>query len=252
MKGYTLDKIVRSALFSKQYPMHWYLQFLHYGIECVRELNFDTLQNVKSIRLPINSYKAATLPNDFVDLIRVGNEIGQYLSPWGAKETMNRLNKFDSTGQKVKYGDVEAANGVLPNNWEGFWYTNYVSDKGEHLGRIFNNKPGFRNSFIMLRERNEIQLDTDYIGKEIVMDYITDGLDINASNAIHPYAHKTIVAYILWQLKEHTRSYNSQERQLAKAEYDNQHRILRARMNPIDTIDIERSLKKFYGPVIKK
>jgi hypothetical protein len=248
----TLDKIVRGALADRLYPMHFYLQFLTYGVSCLRELNFDVLQNVKSVRLPINSYKAATLPVDFVDYIRVGNEMGQYISPWGEKkDSFNRLNKFDSQGNKIPYGDIEAENGILPNNFEGFWYTNYINDKGEHLGRIFNNIPGFRESFVILRERNEIQLDVSYEGQFIVMDYITTGTSINASNAIHPYAIETIKAYIFWKAKEHGRQYNIGERREAKDEYYNQLRILKARMNNIDELDIRRSLQSAYGPVIK-
>lgn len=251
MKLMTLDKIVRSTLASRNYPMHWYLQFLHYGVQCLRELNFDVLQNVKSVRLPINSYKAATLPVDFVDYIKVGNELGQYILPWGEKDDFNRLNKFNTQGNKIPYGDIEATNGMLPNNWEGFWYTNYINDKGEHLGRIFNNKPGFRNSFQIIRERNEIQLDTSFTGTTITMDYITDGLTINASNSIHPYATAAIEAFILWKMKDHARQYSLSERQISKDEFYNQLRILKGRLSNIDTNQIQRSLASGYGPTIK-
>jgi hypothetical protein len=186
-----------------------------------------------------------------VDAIRVGNELGQYVLAWAEKEGFNRLNNFDAQGNKIPYGDIEAANGILPNNWEGFWYTNYINDKGEHLGRIFNNKPSFRNSFQILRERNEIQLDVSYAGQFITMDYITDGISVDASNNVHPYAAASIEAYIIWKMKEHGRQYNISERQIAKDEFYNQLRILRARINAIDTIDIQRSLSRNYGPTIK-
>jgi len=232
--------------------MHWYLQFLSYAVNGLRELNFDVMQNIKSVRLPINSYKAATLPIDYVDYVRVGNEVGQYILPWAEKkDSFNRLNKFDSQGNKISYGDIEATNGVLPNNWEGFWYTNYINDKGEHLGRMFNNRPGFRESFVILRERNEIQLDVSYEGTEIVMDYISDGMTLTASNALHPYSIETIKAYIFWKHKEHGRQYNISERQLAKEEFYNQLRVLKGRMNNIDTQDITRSLRSGYGPTIR-
>lgn len=252
MKLYTLDNIVRSALADRQYPMHWYLQFLQYGIDAVRALNFDVLQNVKSVRLPVNNYKAVTLPCDYVDYVRVGTETGQYILPWGEKQdSFNRLNKFDSNGNKIPYGDIEATTGILPADWEGFWYTNYVNDKGEHLGRIFNNFSSYRNSFVVLRERNEIQLDVSYTGTEIVLDYITDGLTTSASNAIHPYAIDCIKAFIFWKMKEHSRAYNISERQIAKEEYYNQLRILKGRIHDIDVNDIKRSLAGGYGPVIR-
>lgn len=236
MKTYTLDNIVRSALLDKGYPMHWYLQFLKYGIDGLRMLNFDVLQNVKSVRLPVNSYKAATLPCDFVDYIKVGDEIGQYISPWGEKDSFNRLNKFDANGNKISYGDIEATN---------------VNDLSEHLGRMFNNFSSFRNSFQIVRERNEIQLDTSYTGTEITMDYLTDGLTSDASSAIHPYAIDSITSYIFWKMKEHARQYNMSERAMAKDEFYNQLRVLKGRMNAMDVNQIRRSLAGGYGPVIR-
>jgi hypothetical protein len=248
---YTLDKIVRQVLAEREYPIHFYLQFLTYGVSALRELNFDTLQSVKSVRLPVNSYKAATLPCDFVDYIRVGNELGQYIDPFGEKESFNRLNKFDAQGNKITYPDVESQNSYIPANYDGLWYSTYANDRGELLGRIFNARPTFRNSFLVIKERNEIQLDVNFDGTEITMDYISDGLSVDASNAIHPYATETIKSYIVWKMKDNGRHYNMGERQMAKDEYYNQLRILRARMNEMDTISIERSLANWYGPTIR-
>lgn len=248
---YTLDKIVRQVLAEREYPIHFYLQFLTYGVSALRELNFDTLQSVKSVRLPVNSYKAATLPCNFVDYIRVGNELGQYIDPFGEKESFNRLNKFDAQGNKIPYPDVESQNNYIPANYDGLWYSTYATDRGELRGGIYNARPTFRNSFLIIKERNEIQLDVNFKGTEITMDYITDGLSVDASNAIHPYATEAIKAYIVWKMKENGRHYSMGERQVAKDEYYNQLRILRARMNEMDTISIERSLANWYGPTIR-
>lgn len=251
MKVYTLDKIVRQVLAERGYSVHWYLQFLTYGVSALRELNFDVLQNVKSARLPVNSYSAAALPCDFVDLIRVGDELGQYIDPWGEKESFNRLNKFDAQGNKIKYDDVEAQGNYLPANYDGLWYTNYANDRGELLGRIYNARPSFRHSYLVIRERREIQLDNRFSGTTITMDYITDGTSVDASNAIHPYAIEAIKAYIIWKMKDNGRHFNMGERQMAKEEYYNQLRILKGRMNDMDPNAIIRSLALWYGPTIR-
>lgn len=251
MRNYTLDNIVRGALMDSGYPIHWYIEFLNYGTSAVRELNYDVLQNIKSIRLSVNSYKAAKLPCDFVDYTRVGTEDGQYINPWAEKRSsFNRLNKFED-GNKVAYGNVEYDNYILPNNYETFWYSTYTNWYGEHLGRIFNHIDQNRNSFVILRERGEIQLDQSFSGDEITMDYVSDGLTTDASNLIHPYAVETIKAYIQWKRREHGRHYNRQESELAKQEYYNQLRMLRARMNNIDVQEIKRSLRRYTIPTIK-
>ncbi len=252
MKSNTIDQIVRSALSDCGYPIHWYVDFLGYAIECLRELEFDTMRSVKSKRITINqTTKAGQLPCDYVDHIRVGSELGQYLDPYVEKDTLNRLKKYDSNGQVTGYSDVESINGILPDNFEGFWATNYINDKGEHKGRIFSHKPAFRNCFLVIRERNQIQLDIGYIGTTITMDYITNGLTIDASNSVHPYAIKTIKEYCFWQYKRHNRKYNNQDRELAKQEFYNHLRILRGRLNPMGDQEIIASIASGYGASIK-
>jgi hypothetical protein len=83
------------------------------------------------------------------------------------------------------------------------------------------------------------------------MDYVSDGTSVDASNSVHPYAVATIKAYIFYKMKEHSRAYSIPERRDAKDEFYNQLRILRARMNSIDIIDIRRSLARGYSPTIK-
>lgn len=251
MKGYTLDKIVRQALAARGYSMHFYLQFLTYGVDALRELNFDVLQSVKSARLPVNSYKAAPIPCDYVDFIRIGNELGQYIDPWAENQGFNRLNKFDANGAKIPFPNVEGNNEYIPSFVDGTGIGNYANSRGEMLGRVFNARPSFKHSFLIVRERDEIQLDTDYSGLEITLDYITDGTSIDASNAIHPYAIEAIKSYIFWKMKENGRHYGIQERREAKDEFYNQLRILKGRMNSMGANDVIRSLAKYYGPTVK-
>lgn len=250
MKVYTLDNVVRNALSERGYPLHFYLQFLQYGIDALRELNFDTLQNVKSVRLNVNSYKAVTLPCDFVDIVRIGNELGQYVNPLGVKDSYNRLNQFNDAGDKVPYSNVEGDFGI-PYDWQGFWGTTYLNSYGEFEGRAFNNVPTYTNSYQLLRERNEIQLDINYTSATVTLDYITDGVSTDASNAVHPYALDTIKKYIIYRMKESGRQYNLSERAVAKDDYYNALRVLRARLNDVDTMEIRRSLSRAYNAAIK-
>ena len=251
MTLYTLDNIVRETLATREYPMHWYLSFMVHAVKCVRELNMDVMQNTKSVRLPVNTYGAVTIPSDYVDFVRIGVEKGPHIQPFQPKASYNRLNNFDDQGNKIPYGDSTVYNNSLPYDRELFWYSNAFNDKGEFRGRVFNNTPAYKNSFIVVRERGEIQLDPDISVDEIIMDYITDGLACGSDTCVHPYSAMCIESYILWQMKEHSRSYSRQESELAKAEYYNQLRVLKGRMNGIDVNDIIRSLRSAYTATIK-
>lgn len=251
MTTYTLDKIVRSVLADRQYPMHFYIQFLGYGVDCLRELAFDVIPNIKSRRFPVTSYGAIVLPCDFVDYIRIGAENGQYVEPFVEKTDFNRLNKFNDSGQKIKYDEAEWINWRLPSGWSSFWFAEHVNQNGEILGKLFGNKASFRYSFQVIRERNEIQLDRLIADETVTMDYITDGTSTTALSAVHPYAWMTIKKYIVWRYKEDSRRYNNEDRERAKQEYYNELRILRGRNSDLDVHGIKVSLAQTYSASIK-
>lgn len=98
MKYSSLDKIVKGYLLQKGYPIHFYIDFLVYAQRAFEELHFDTIGNVQTKKITINSYNAATLPDDYLDWIKVGVANGQFVRPLVNRPGMNRINNFDSTG----------------------------------------------------------------------------------------------------------------------------------------------------------
>src|ERR1051325_10022357 len=105
MTWYSLDMITRSILMQRGYPIHWYIDFLKYSTECLRELTFDVLKVINSVKLPVNSYKAVTLPCNYVDWVKVGYATGQWVHPL-AQGPINRLNNYDANGVKIPYEDT--------------------------------------------------------------------------------------------------------------------------------------------------
>jgi len=248
MRLYSLDTIVRSALLRKGYPIHFYMQFLKYSSDCLRELSFDSLQNIRSVKLPLNEYNAIPLPCDYVDWVKVGAGNGQSVRPYANRDGYNRLNNLDDNGNKALYATpTTVAENALPE------YEEAININGEAVGRQFGFQGGNNpNSFKVLRERNggEIQFDISATG-DIMLDYISDGLESDAATEIHPYAQASIEAYIFWQMKEHSRAYSSGERQLAEEQFDKEHRLLRARINSFTMTDLRRVLQQSYGGAIK-
>ena len=248
MKLYSLDSIVRSSLLRKGYPIHWYMQFLKYSADCLRELSFDSLQNIRSVKLTLNEYNAVALPCDYVDWIKVGLENGQSVRPLAQTDGFNRLNNYDSSGNPALYATATTATeNVLP------YYEDSINTNGELIGRQFGFMGGNNpNCFKVLRERNggEIQFDTSYTA-DIILDYISDGMASDAATEVHPYATATIEAYINWQMKEHSRTYNLGDKREAKEQYDKEHRILRARLQSFSLTDLRRVLHNNYSGSIK-
>jgi hypothetical protein len=249
MRFATLDGIVRSALMQKGFSLHWYLQALKSASDCLRELTFDSLKNVNTVVIPVSSTGTIDLPCDFVDMIKVGVKTGQYIKPLVKKDSINRLQNKDSSGTPIVYPDPTSVDlTYVPFLLE----SDYYNDNYEALGRFF----GFRADWLtdgykVLRERGQIQLEQGIADTEIYLEYISDGQCSDNATMIHPYAQKTIEAYIFWQFKEHSRAYGAGERQLAQREFDAQRRILRARLNGLTKDDYIRIVRSGYSATIK-
>jgi hypothetical protein len=233
-----------------QYPIHYYVQALKSASDCLRELTFDTLQNVNTVNIPLSDTGAGDLPCDYVDFVKVGVPYSQYVRPLVQKDSINRLQNKDSSGNPIPYSDTNSDSDIFYA--PSFYVSDYISDNGEPLGRLFGFNAGWiQDGFKILRERGQIQVDQQLCATSIYLEYISDGQCSDNATKVHPYAQKTIEAYILWQFKQHSRAYGSQERRLAQDEFSSQRRILRARLNGLTAQDIKRIVRKSYSATIK-
>lgn len=236
MRQYTLDSIVRKKIFNSGKTIHDYVEYLSNACDCLRELTFDSIQTVKSVKLTVNSYKAVTLPTDYVDFIKVGYPRGQYVVEMTQTDSLNRLNNFDTDlVTKIVYTGVDQ-NSLLNYNLldvEAPLFNHNVEDTS--------------NKFKVLRERNEIQLDNRCDAEFVILDYIGDGLDTDAETSVHPYCISTIDTYMDWKASPNRNNIQSPE----GFNFHNHHRLLRGRFNDITLQDIFKSKSKGFTQVIK-
>lgn len=258
MRWTSLDQITRSLLLQRGYPIHWYVDFMKYASDGLRELTFDVLRVVNSAKLPVNSYKAVTLPCDYVDWVKVGIQTGQYVHPL-AQGPINRLNNFDSSGRKIPYDDT-MPDGTFADIRGMTEYVNGLTALGEHTGGIFNHNAGRSiGTFIELPEREEIQLDNDFPYDFIILDYVSDGgsctcgcdCGTDSATRIIPYAIAAIEAYVNWKLKAYNRAYGAGEVEQARLEFATQVTILRARKGSMSRWDIVQAARLGYSGTYK-
>jgi hypothetical protein len=238
----SLDHIVRSVLNQKGYTIHWYFQYLKYAADCYRELHYDALRVIQTVKLPVNAHRAIPLPCDYVDWVKVGIARGQVVRPLVQANGINRLNQFNDAGEITTY------TGTTTDEQTGYWASSnawdvVTNDYGEHVGRDF----GFRNSnmadgFKVLRERSEIQLSESVNTDFVILEYISDGTGLsNAATRVDPFAQVAIETYVKWQAVAASRDdINSREAVTHWASV----RKLKARKNPLRIEDIKRSLNK--------
>jgi hypothetical protein len=243
MKFTTIDKIVRSVLIQKRCPLHYYLEYAKYALDCLRELTFDSLKvvNTKVLAVNENGYYV-DLPCDYVDWTKVGFKIGQFVQPITQRESINRLHNFNSHGQIINYGDPSRAILDFPF-WPGYWMFQNIDDLGENIGRLYGYNTGIsNNSFKIIPERGQIQFTESIESNLIVLEYISDGQTSDNATQVTPYAQACIEAYIRWRSSPSSDIDRSPE----AVAYVNARRILRARKDELTLEQIRQILYYNY------
>lgn len=258
----SLDKIVRGILLQKQLSIHFYLQYLVYERDCLREISMDALKVVQYELLTIDEWNEAPIPCGFLDDINVGFEVGQGIRPLVKDNSLNSLINYDDSGNRISFNQAAIVANPRTNfltgqeninlsafNWGEGW--NYYSrnDYGESLGRILGYRCNPSDTYKIIPERNVIKINEDIgtTGSKFVLTYISDGSCCNAATCVTPYAISTIDAYIKWQTKENNRSYSEGEKERAERWYLKQRGILVGRLSDLTLDDILRSMQRAYG-----
>ncbi len=231
----TLDTIINGMLISRGYPIHYYMQFLYWGSRAYEELNYDSLGNIKTMKIPVNSYGAISVPCDFVDWVRVGRGSGQYVRPLSPRAGLASLNNFDDDGTKIRYESPFPDASYLEGVYNGYGY----------------GSEGNSNTFKFIPARQEIQLHGSGGEADIILEYISDGSCIDNATRITPYAKTAIEAYVMWKMKSESRSYGLGEREEARKQWHLEHARFRARRNGLTKEKIFSTLRRHTHSGIK-
>lgn len=237
MRNTTLNGITRSYLLQTNRPIHYYIRCLKFASDCLRELLFDTLQITNTVRLPVNSLFEASIPNDYIDWVKVGTQVGQFVRPLIKKDSFNRLANFNTTtADQITYPQPFDSD-QNSEGWRGNgfrWFGVNINTNGENTGGYYGLGAGSEpDTFTIVEERNVIQLNQNITDSVIVLEYISDGSYANAATQITPYAQRTIEAYIDWQYKINSKSYGMGDANQAEQIFYNELRKLRARKSDL-------------------
>jgi len=248
-----LDSIVCSSLTAQGLPVHFYLPFLSYGIDCFRALEMDIMRNAPTVKLPVNSYGAVDLPCRVEDVIAVGVPVGGYVKNMPRRDTLNPLKNVDSTGAIVPYPDVCQIPYRSMFGWPYYsnGYLSITNERGEVTGGIYGYGGGsFKFSYQVFKDRNQIQLD-DINVDHVMLKYMTsDPSSCGCDTMVDPRAALTVKNYIIWQY-----FLNNKKLMRAAPEFE-RHYIsealrLRGRMNPLSKEDVVMSLREYTQASIK-
>lgn len=242
----SLGQIIKNLLLKRQYPIHYYLQFLLYARDGLREIAMD--ENLSTLRykiLVLDSNNQATLPNDFLDYAKVSVRIDQYLRPLVEEGCLDTIPNYTTAFVEQPYTQGVATdtnnasvwyNGYLSPLWKGVNWNSY----GENTGRQFGGVGIRSDTFKIDKTRNIIKVNEYLSVTEVVIEYIGDGADADSSTHINAYAQFAIESFAMWQFKEHNRTYSAGEAEAERQRYINERQILRARLSDMTMDKLKR------------
>ena len=252
----------------------------------IREFGFDVTTRIKSVKLSVDSTNdTVVLPEDFVDLTKVGvvdsdgvirvmrqNKNLNYSQKIVADRTDGKLQDSEGYQGNPDSTDTSPAdttpplliqqNADLIQNKEDSKtstagqtgsssdelredvFRNYLYQNT--LGALYGLGGGagvgeYRLNLDQLR----LELATNSNTTEIVLEYISD--EARSTNPlIHVYAEEALRSYMYYKICERKRNVPANEKARARAEYYNERRKARARMNSFSKDDILGVIRKNF------
>tara|TARA_R100001377_G_scaffold7512_1_gene3978 strand:+ start:526 stop:1248 length:723 start_codon:yes stop_codon:yes gene_type:complete len=229
----SIDEIIQDLLIEEgKSSEHEYLRYFNIALGGLKELNFDTVRQVKSIEINLDHKNTITLPTDYVSYISIAISSGNELNYLGKK---NKIN-FVKNSNPVSSTTTEDPPVFTDNTpGDGLW--------GRYGQGGGNNSNGYYRENL-----NEGTIEFSGSGQKIILEYISDGSgDLEGLNIkIHSFAQEALKSYTYWRSIYRKRAINMNEKMLAKKEYYNQKRLARARMQSFNKQEAMQTTRKAF------
>ncbi len=229
-------------------------QILFQARRGMRELYYDVVREIRRIELELSPALSVILPPDFVNYVRICwvDENG-HLHPMAVDSSMNISAAYLQDDEYEYLYDDEGCILLGTGVREGASSTTSVDELYRINGGFSPNKDMskvFKNGkFRMDKENGVIEFGQDVRGKNIVLEYISDGLFTGCEGRpekdvrIHKFAEEALMIFIYYALIRQMRNVPANEKQRAKKEFFNMRRIAKRRINTLRQEDILQTFK---------
>lgn len=229
----------------------------NFALRGIREIGFDLGKKVRSLKLSIASNDTIALPDDFVDLIKVGIvDSNNIVRVFGNNKNINysqRLTSQNVSGPmdipdnqifQVEDSKTATNNSTSEGSSEVYIFENYIYQGG--IGRLYGAGGGnLSGGYRLNLDQNRIEIDSNDNYSEVVIEYIADEAR-SFDPEVHVYAEEALRAYIYYKLIERKSSVPSNEKARARAEYYNERRKANARLSNFTKEEALKTIRKNF------
>ena len=231
----------------------------------IREFGFDVTNRVRSLKLSVESNNTVTLPDDYVDLIKLGVVTDGIVYVLGENKNLN-MSMAVVTGSDAGEGDsqlgplnIEAneiadrdrsvadtagTSGDGGKDYDYYVFQNYLYQGG--LGRLYGAGGGhLRGEYRIDLDQNRIEMSTEDAISEVVLEYVADEAR-NTFPVIHVYAEEALRCYLYYKLIERKSTVPAGEKARARAEYYNERRKAKGRMSNFTKTEALKTIRQNF------
>lgn len=240
----------------------------NFALRGIREIGFDLGKKVKSLKLSIGSNDTVALPDDFVDLLKVGivdsdgivrvfgnNKHINYSRRMETETDQRPLvnNQFESGPMDIglnaigdRIDDKSATDNTTSSDTDlsQYIFENYIYQGG--LGRLYGTGGGsLAGEYRLNLDQNRIEVETNSGYSEVVIEYIADEAR-SSDPEVHVYAEEALRSYIYYKIIERKSSVPANEKARARAEYYNERRKANARLSNFTKEEALKTIRKNF------
>jgi hypothetical protein len=229
----------------------------------IREFGFDVTSRVRSLKLTVGSNGTVTLPDDYVDLIKIGvisdgivYVLGENknialpmtidappLTEDAERGTLDILTNLINDRSR-DYTDTAGSEGDNENDYDFYVFQNYLYQGG--LGRLYGAGGGHRRGEYRIDlDQNRIEVSSDAGVTQVVLEYVSDEAR-NYDPVVHVYAEEALRCYIYYKLCERKMTVPAGEKGRARQEYYNERRKAKARMSNFTKEEALKTLRQNF------
>lgn len=241
----------------------------NFALRGIREFGFDVTSRVRSIKLSIESNDTVTLPDDYVDVVKVGIVDSEgILRPMAQNKNINYSRKYDlqddgtttESTSDSQGGPLNISNNLIldrvndktatssssadSGDLDHYIFENYLYQGG--IGRMYGIGGGMRvGDYRVNLDQNRLEIETNSGNSDVVLEYIAD--EARSTNpVIHVYAEEALRSYIYYKLCERKSNVPANEKGRARSEYYNERRKAKARLGNFTKDEALRVIRKNF------
>ena len=243
------------------------LAIRNFALRGIREIGFDLGKKTRSLKLSIESNDTITLPDDYVDVSKIGI-IGSdgIIRALTHNNNINYSQKYEVDSSGVATSDTETSesgplniedniildrqedktstSGESVDDINTFVFENYIFQGGS--GRLYGVGGGASpGEYRINLDQNRIEIASNSSFSQVVMEYIADEAR-STDPDVHVYAEEALRCYIYYKLCERKASVPANEKARARTEYYNERRKANSRLSHFTKNEALKTIRKNF------